>query len=312
MVLRTTEQRALQPAREQAQRELEQIDQACSRFREDSELSRVNANAGRPVEISHLFTQALGLALRGAELTDGAVDPTIGRYLELAGYDRDWRLLERCAEHDRGRPTLTDDRRPAQAIVARPHSGWRTVALDTRRRRVRVPAGIRLDLGASAKGWAADRAARAGARATGRGVLVSIGGDIATCGDPPAEGWLVRVTDDHRAPLSAPGQTVTIRSGGLATSSTTVRRWRQGAADMHHIIDPRTGTSARGAWRTVSVAAASCADANIAATAAIVRADTAAAWLTEHDLPARLVGHDGGVLCVGDWPTQKATEEVCG
>src|SRR5213076_493676 len=95
--------------------------------------------------------------------------------------------------------------------------------------------------------------------APGAGVLVNLGGDIATAGPPPVEGWLVRVADDHRASPDEPGQTITIESGALATSSTTVRRWDQG---VHHIIDPRSGLPADSRWRTVSVCAATCVDAN--------------------------------------------------
>ena len=291
----------LAQARAGVQHELAMIDRACSRFRADSELSRLNALEGRPARVSGLLLQAVELALRAAELTDGDVDPTVGGALELAGYDRDWRLL--C-------PPITSSpgtREPARAheIKARVRSGWQTVSVDSCAGRVRLPRGIRLDLGASTKAWAADRAAKTATADTGCGVLVSLGGDIATCGDAPPGGWRIRVTDDHRSQPDAPGQTVSIRDGGLATSSTTVRRWRHEGRDMHHIIDPRTGEPARSAWRTVSVAAASCAEANIAATAAIVRGAPAATWLAGLGLPARLVDHEGQVLTIGDWPMEQ-------
>jgi thiamine biosynthesis lipoprotein len=132
-------------------------------------------------------------------------------------------------------------------------------------------------------------------------VLVSLGGDIAVDGPAPGAGWAVRVAEDHRAGPDAPGQTIALRSGALATSSTTVRRWGPGA---HHIIDPATGLPAEGPWRTVSVAAASCVDANIASTAAIVRGASAASWLAQRGMPARLVGRDGAVLEVAGWPRE--------
>jgi thiamine biosynthesis lipoprotein len=165
---------------------------------------------------------------------------------------------------------------------------------------------VRLDLGATAKAWAADRAAAAAAAAGDCGVLVSLGGDIATSGPAPADGWRIRVTDDHRSDPSAPGQTISIRSGGLATSSTAVRRWSHGGHTMHHIIDPRTGGPAQTSWRTVSVAAADCAQANIATTAALLRAEDAPGWLAGLGLPARLVDREGGVRTVGDWPADSA------
>jgi thiamine biosynthesis lipoprotein len=296
VVLRLTDPGALSPARAAVERELGAIDRACSRFRPDSELSRLNAGAGagRSVPASRLFVEALEVALRAAELTDGDVDPTLGRALELAGYDRDWRLLET----PRGEP------QPRPALTARVREGWRTVTLDVQSSCVRIPSGIRLDLGATAKAWAAERSAAAAAAAAGCGALVSLGGDIATCGPAPAGGWLIRVTDDHRSAPSAPGQTVSILSGGLATSSTAVRRWSHGRRTMHHIIDPRTGSPVAGTWRTVSVAAAGATEANIATTAALVRADAAPAWLEELGLPARLIAWNGSVTAVGGWPAE--------
>ena len=169
-----------------------------------------------------------------------------------------------------------------------------------------LPAGVALDLGATAKALAADRAARAARHAAGCGVLVSLGGDIAVAGPAPGDGWAIRVTEDHAAPESAAGQTITIRSGGLATSGTTVRRWRAQGAERHHILDPRSGRPAAVVWRTASVAAASCVDANTASTAAIVRGADAAPWLLRHRLPARLVSAHGRVLLLGGWPRRDA------
>jgi thiamine biosynthesis lipoprotein ApbE len=278
-------------------RELDAIDRACSRFRDDSELTRVNAQAGGPqVPVSPLLVEALQVALRAAELTDGDVDPTVGGALVLAGYDRDFSLL--------GQPSTTGVSTPT--LIARRCSGHRTVELDAVRGTVRLPAGIVLDLGATAKAWAADRSARAVWEAARCGVLVSLGGDVATAGgvgSAPPGGWRIHVTDDHRADPDAPGQTIAIDAGGLATSSVTARRWRRGGQTQHHIIDPSLGAPARGPWRTVSVAAADCTDANIAATAALVRGDRAPAWLARQGLPARLVGHDGEVQRTGTWPT---------
>jgi thiamine biosynthesis lipoprotein len=296
VVLRVTDPAALAAARELVERELAAIDRACSRFREDSELMRVNRAEGRFVHVDALLIEALRVALRAAELTDGDVDPTVGAALELAGYDRDWRLLAEPGDEDAS---------SAPPIVrAHVRTGWRTIELDRERLTVRVPSGIRLDLGATAKAWAADRAAHAVAQTTGAGVLVSLGGDISTCGQAPVGGWRVFVTDDHRSDLSAPGQTVSISSGGLATSSTAVRRWRHEGATRHHIIDPGTQAPVQGTWRTASVAAADCVDANIASTAALVRARDAPRWLHELGLPARLVDETGRVRTLGDWPAE--------
>jgi thiamine biosynthesis lipoprotein len=296
VVLRVTDPQALPHARAIVAAELDAIDRACSRFRADSDLTRVNAAAGgSALRVAPLLIEALQIALRAAELTGGDVDPGLGAALVRAGYDRDWRLLE---------PPSPSAPAPAIPIVrARVRRGWQTVELDPVRATVRIPRGIALDLGATAKAWAADRAAGAAQGACGGGVLLSLGGDIATAGPAPEDGWRIRVTDDHRATPDAPGQTISIASGGLATSSITTRRWRKGFATMHHIIDPATGAPALGSWRTVSVAAADCTDANIASTAALVRGDAGvAAWLDRRGLPARLVDRRGGVLHVGAWP----------
>ncbi len=300
--LRLTDGRALALARQAVERELAAIDLACSRFRRDSELSRINARAGRRVPASPLMIEALELALHAARLTDGAVDPTVGRALELAGYDRDWRLLPR--------PLDVEHARQPPNVVARVRPSWQAVTVDRASGCVRVPSGVSLDLGATAKAWAADRAAAAAAHAAGCGTLVSVGGDIATSGACPPDGWRVHVTDDHRSDVSAPGQTVSIVSGGLATSSTAVRRWRHRGGTMHHIIDPATGSPVAATWRTVSVAAASCTDANIAATATLVRRQAASSWLGELGLPARLVARDGRVVCIGDWPSDPAAAQA--
>ena len=187
--------------------------------------------------------------------------------------------------------------RPARIELV-PAAGWRRIEIDASGR-VRVPAGVIVDLGATAKALAADRAAAAAFRATGSSVLVNLGGDIAVAGPAPAGGWPILVTDDHRAPSVADGQVVAIAAGGLATSSTTVRRWRTNEGIAHHVVDPRTGRPAAEVWRTVSVAAASCVEANTASTAAIVCGEDAPHRLDAPGIAARLVRPDGRVVLTG-------------
>jgi thiamine biosynthesis lipoprotein ApbE len=276
-------------ARRAVERELAAIDAACSRFRDDSELTRVNAAGGRHVTVSPLLADAIAAALRAAKLTNGRVDPTVGGALMVAGYDRDISQV-------RGSRV----RRLRAARV----EGWRVIELDRSAGTVRVPGGVRLDLGATAKALAADRATdRALAASGASGILVNLGGDIAVAGSPPRGGWPIRVTDGRG---STSGQLVTIASGGLSTSSTTVRRWRRRGGHAHHIIDPHTGAPAAEHWRTVSVAAATCLDANIASTAAIVLGAEARAWLERAGLPARLVTCAGEVELAGAWPAGEA------
>ena len=165
-------------------------------------------------------------------------------------------------------------------------------------------AGCELDLGATAKALAADRIAAAAAAQSGSGVLVSLGGDVAAGGQAPAGGWSIGLADDHDAPLDGPGPAVSIESGGLASSSTSVRRWRAGHAELHHIVDPRTGRPADTPWRTVTVAARSCVEANVASTASVVLGEAAPHWLSRSGLPGRLVRMTGTVVCAGGWPKE--------
>jgi thiamine biosynthesis lipoprotein len=299
-VLRVEDRASLEEATALVKESLAAFDEACSRFREDSELSRVNREAGRPVAVGPMLIEALQLARRGAELTEGALDPTIGIPLERAGYDRSWELLVAAPD----RPAAATPPQDPPRVTARRRGGWRELAIDPVHGVVRIPAGVKLDLGATAKALAADRAAAAVHEQLGCGVLVAIGGDLATAGTPPDGGWQIHVTDDHRAGADAPGQRITIASGGLATSSTVVRRWRVGGRELHHIIDPATGEPVLSRWRTVSVAAADCADANIASTTALLRGAEAPDWLAGLGLPARLVEVSGRVRVVAGWPRE--------
>jgi thiamine biosynthesis lipoprotein ApbE len=270
---------------------LDAVDHACSRFRDDSELCALNRAESRWQEVSAPLLQALDAALWAAAATDGAVDPTVGRALRTIGYDRDF-----AAVPPSGAPIV---------VRLEPVPGWQAVELDRARRRARLGPGVVLDLGSTAKALAADRAAPAAYAAAGAGgTLVSLGGDIAVAGQPPEGGWPVLVAEDCSVPLDGQGEVVLIADGGVATSSTRVRRWTRGDVELHHIIDPRTGAPVHGPWRAATVAAASCLEANAAATAAIVKGAEAATWLAERGLPARLVGVDGNVVRVGGWPEE--------
>lgn len=265
------------------------VDATCSRFRDDSELVAVNERSGDVVELSpelHGFVRA---ALDAARATDGLVDPSLGAELRAAGYDRTFVLVaERSGWHFRA--------------VAR-HSGrWRQIELDDERRLMRVPRGVELDLGATAKARTADLAAREIAATTGSGTLVSLGGDIAVAGPAPTGGWPVLVTERHDAALDGPGDRVALIEGGLATSSTSTRTWATDRGQMHHIIDPRTGVSADRMWQTVTVTGASCLDANVASTAALVLGVDALAWLEQRGVHGRLVARTGAVMVTSGWP----------
>jgi thiamine biosynthesis lipoprotein len=283
---------ALAEARAMLAADLAALDLACSRFRADSELTHMNAHAGERVPVSPLLASATRVALAAAEASDGLVDPALGLQLRAAGYDRTFTLV-------RARDTWHVARPPRRS------ASWRDIELDLDQSTLLIPAGLELDLGATAKAWAADRAAARIASRLGCGALVSLGGDVAVAGNSPAAGWPVRLAADHTAPLDGPGPVVAISNGGLATSSTAARCWSTDRGEAHHILDPRTGRPAPAVWSYISVAAASCTDANVAATAAVILGESALAWLSARHLPARAVRTSGSVAYAGDWPAER-------
>lgn len=284
----------LAPARTALEVLIAAADSSYSRFRPDSELARVNTARGSAVEVGPLFAQALEAGLRGARLTHGLVDPTVGRLLRLAGYDADFAQIAR--------------RRTSVPPTIEAIAGWLVIEWDAQTRRLRLPPGVELDFGATGKALLVDLGAQAALAVLppGAGALVSIGGDILVAGTTPAHGWRVRMAEDSRAPWLGSGEVAVVRAGAMATSSTTIRRWRAGHTIVHHLIDPRTGRPANGPWRTVSVAAATCVDANICSTAAILLGNEAIDWLNEQGVSARLVGQDGEVTYVGGWAPEAA------
>jgi FAD:protein FMN transferase len=287
-VLCTTDPTALPRARRELVRELRAVDLLASRFRRDSELTALNSRAGERICVSRRLFEAVALAVEVAQRTDGLVDPTVGRALRLAGYDR----------------TFVAVRARDGSFLAVSHRspGWRSIQLDPESLEIGAPAGVELDLGATAKAATADTVATSIHTMTGSGVLISLGGDVAVAGPAPAGGWPIRLADSHDAPLGSEGPVVAVHEGGLATSGVSARRWHVHDGERHHIIDPRTGSSAITPWRTATVTGATCVDANAASTAALVLGADAPAWLGLRGFSARLVRHDGSVAFVGEWP----------
>jgi len=276
---------------------LRDIDLACSRFRDDSELARLNARPGVETQVSPLLARAIEEGLRGARVTGGDVDPTVGAAMRVVGYDVDYAAIAADG------PLV---------VQARPVPGWRLVQLNRVTRSVVVPQGVEIDLGATAKALAADLAAAAGLAelGDGGGILVSLGGDIAFAGAAPGDGWTIQVSDDSTDPFDPSGESILLRGGAVASSSTRVRRWRRGGVEMHHILDPRTGLPVQSPWRLASVVADTCVDANIASTAAIIRGAAAPEWLEGLGLPARLVGNDGAVVRTSRWPAPDGESQL--
>ncbi len=290
-----TKPSVLAPAERIAHETVDNVELACSRFRVDSELSVLQSapRFGAAVEVSPLLADLVRAALWAAALTDGSVDPTLGNDLLALGYDRDIARLDPYSEGDP----------PTGMSVSVQHRGadWRRVRLDGDR--LIVPDDLRLDLGASAKAWAADRIADRIADELGCGVLISLGGDIATAGPAIDSHWEILVQDTR----ADPAQQVALPTGsGMATSSTHKRRWSQSGMPRHHILDPKFGLPVEPVWRSATVASTSCLRANALSTAAIVRGTDAPAWLTTLGADARLVDRDGRVVTTGGWPVEEA------
>jgi thiamine biosynthesis lipoprotein len=261
-------------------------EQALSRFRADSELSRLNARAGEPVHVSVLLYDVVSASVRAAEATGGAFDPTLLRQLVRIGYSTPFESMHGEA---------------ALPLAGFPASGgdWRSIALDPSARTITVPAGCSLDFGGIAKGMAVDAALDL---LDERGVLpalVSAGGDLSVRGLPPdAPFWSVLVGDDPD------GQVVRLVHGALATSGVARRSWLQGGRSRHHLLDPATGEPAEGDLREVTVAASTCTSAEVAATAAFVLGSRRGAnLLSTYRLAGLLTLRDGAQRSVGAWPS---------
>jgi thiamine biosynthesis lipoprotein len=272
--------------------ELAAIDLACSRFRQDSELQALHAESGRTVAVSELLFAALTVACQSAERTGGAVDPTVGNAIAALGYDAD-------LDEVRSRPPVPP--RALGRVV-----GFQHVQLDPLHRTVRIPRGVRLDLGSSAKALAADRAAARIARHIGTGALVSLGGDIAVAGPPPSGGWTIGIAPSSSTPPEEAELVVAIGRGGLASSGTSARTWKIGDRAVHHIVDPRSGDCVDPYWDVVSAAGASCVEANLVTTAAIVWGARAPDELQRFGQAVRLVRLDGKVFFLNGWPRDDA------
>lgn len=275
-----TDAAALVEARAIAQDHLAALDLAASRFRPDSEVSRLVA--GGRTAISDLLADHVAAALQAAQDTDGLLDPTVGQAVLAAGYDEDIALVRQRVARSSGR--------------AAELPGWEAVRLDGAT--LTLPPGTLLDLGATAKAHAADRIARTVADVLGVGVLVELGGDCAVAGPAPRGGWRVSIEAEDGRVL----QVVATTGAAITTSSTQRRRWRTAEGEAHHIIDPRTGRPARTRWAQVTTVAPTALAANTASTAAIVLGDDAPAWLTERGTPALLLDRDGSRVVTPGWP----------
>ncbi|MGH3315179.1 MAG: FAD:protein FMN transferase, partial [Nocardioidaceae bacterium] len=269
---------------ERARTRLGELESRWSRFLEDSELCRVNAAAGRPVRVSSDTAQVVRRSVEAWRVTGGLFDPAVLAAVESAGYDKSFERLDTTAGTRPGTST-------------RPSPGCDGIEVDGDT--VRVPSGVRLDLGGIGKGYAADQVAYELRQAGATGACVNLGGDVRVSG--PADGgtgWAIGVTDpfDEAANMT----TVSLDEGAVATSSRLRRRWRRGKEELHHLIDPRTGEPAQTSLVAVTVVAAQAHWAEILAKAALIAGKDAGRQLLEHNgLSALLVSEDGDSERVG-------------
>jgi len=260
-------------------------EEVLSRFRPESELSRLNARAGTPVRAGPILLDAVEAAVEAARATGGLFDPTLGRELVRLGYDRSFEEIG-----------------DLPAAIGRPRGGgaWRAMVVDRSAGVVTVPADSALDLGGIAKGMAVDASLELLGSLGIETALVSAGGDLAVLGLPPGgRAWNVLVGGDPHGPV------VPLVRGALATSGSARRRWRQGKVARHHLVDPRTGEPAVSVLREVTVAAGTCRIAEVAATVAFVAGPRLGPALLERlGVAALLVTAADEQIFVGRWPSR--------
>lgn len=222
---------------------LEQLEQRWSRFRPDSEISRLNAAAGAALPVSLDTLLAVHTARAAWSHTEGCFDPTVHDALVHLGYDRTIDELR----------TGTPAERADALGTPSPAPGCAGIEVDPYTSSVRLPPGTHLDLGGIGKGLAADLVARGLIERGALGALVNIGGDVRVTGTPPdGTAWHIDVLDPRTEQRFT---SLDLRDGGVATSTTLRRHWRSGDHAHHHLVDPATGDSTRSPVVGVTVVA---------------------------------------------------------
>ncbi len=218
---------------------VEEYEAVLSRFRPESELSRLNARGGRWTETSETLFQALQKARHAAQLTNGLCNPLVLPALMAAGYTHSFqRDFSPSTPHggEVGGPEDTSFTPPAVPA-------WTAIQVRPKKRLVKLPPQGKIDLGGTAKGWAAERIAE---RLSAYGpCLVDAGGDLVARGAPKGlAGWTVRIAEPGPEPDQPPLAAICVTDCAVATSGVDYRRWRQGNRTRHHLIDPRSGQPA--------------------------------------------------------------------
>jgi thiamine biosynthesis lipoprotein len=266
-----------------AVRRIEQLEERWSRFRPDSEVSRMNASSGCLTIVSPDTYLLVERSVEAWQASDGAFDPTVlGALIDL-GYDTDLAELPCVGRCDRLEAVGHDDARTV--ADARPAAGCGGIELFPALPAVRLPAGIALDPGGIGKGLAADLVSAELTDRGARGALVGLGGDLRVRGAAPGgHSWAIAIEDPFVP--DADLTVLAIDHGAVATSSTLRRRWHHGGRVVHHVIDPATGRPAIGDLVAATVVADDCWRAEAAATALLVtgpdRPPIEAHWLAVH------------------------------
>lgn len=255
---------------DEAEAHIADLERRWSRFLPDSELSVLNRAAGAPVIVRPDTFSLILAAVDGAVATDGRFDPTVHDAVVALGYDRSFERIEigDATAHGAGSPQADS------ATTPRPAPGVEGIELDDALLAVRLPEGVRLDLGGIGKGTAADLVSGWVMDQGARGIAVSIGGDVRVRGTAPAGGgWaFTHGIDDLDLP--------TLVDGGVCTSSTGRRRWATPTGPVHHLVDPRTGRCTADGVESITVVAGTAQQAEVLTKAAMVAGDDAEAFLT--------------------------------
>lgn len=260
-----------------------------SRFRPESELNQLNRSPGRAKKVSPLLWEVLETALLAARDTDGLFDPTLGLQMKETGYDRSFELLNRDQEGP-----VRDDPHPGGA--------WKFIRLDPDTRSVILPIGSSLDFGGLAKGMAVDAALKLLEESEIQPALVNAGGDLQVLGEPQDGPFSVWVPGMSRA--------ISLRRGAIATSGIGKRNWKRGGKIYHHLLDPRTGRPSTTKLESVTVIAATCGQADVAAKVALLLGESRGpAFLLSQGLAGHFSFQGGKRLSVGAWPRHVRLKE---
>ena len=264
--------------------QLDELDRAASRFRDDSEVSILKS--GNPAVVSPLLFEILEIAQWAYNVSCKKLNPFIGNSLVSLGYDRDFEEIETLSGKYLENNVVKD---------------FDSIVLNKKTRLVKIDPGTVLDLGCIAKAFASDKASKSIADDLKCDVLVSLGGDVSVQNSLGCTRWPIGIAD-RSGDINGVEEVIEISEGGLATSGTVSRSWGNGEVLNHHIIDPLTGQSVGTPFRTVSVHAKDALNANVAATTALIMGEASIEWLNASELDARLVTEEGKIVKLNRWP----------